>query len=277
VEGRREPLRLWNLKTGAVRSQSYVASGAQALALSRDARYAVTAGADKVIRLWETSTGKELQQFRGHAGPVLTVALSEDGARVLSGGADKTVRVWDARTGKELHRYAGHEGAVTCVTFSPDGRYAASGSMDKTLCLWQVQRGAGNQPAQGTPEPKGKKQPVDQQNELSAGGRFVRQDQLIQNGPRDTVRRNMYARTYTIHFQAGKTYQIDMVSNQIDPYLRLEDVAGRQLAEDDDGGGFPNARISFSCRQTGNYRIVCTTFDPNQVGAFALTVREARP
>jgi WD40 repeat protein len=274
VAGRREPLRMWNLKTGKMRALSFVASGPQTLALSRDARHALSAGADKVIRLWDTSSGKELCRLTGHDGAVLALALSADGSRILSGSADKTLRLWDTRTGKELRRYTDHEGPVTCVAFSRDGRHALSGSADKTLRLWQLQRGVAKKLDENSPEPKGEEQPANRAIDRPAEGSFKKQDQLTETDPKDTVRRNMHAKKHTVHFKAGKTYQIDMVSGAIDPYLRLEDANGRQLAEDDDGGGFPNARIIFDCQQGGVYRIICTSFNPNETGPFTLTVRE---
>ena len=45
---------------------------------------------------------------------------------------------------------------------------------------------------------------------------------------------------------AGKTYTIDMVSKQIDSYLRLEEASGKQLAEDDDSGGNLNAKLTLA-------------------------------
>jgi hypothetical protein len=100
---------------------------------------------------------------------------------------------------------------------------------------------------------------------------------LGQTDSRDTVRRNCRCKIHLLRMVAGKTYQIDMVTRTpgFDPYLRLEDAAGKQLAEDDDGGGFPNARIIFNCPETGNYRIICTSFMP-AVGGYALTVRDLR-
>jgi hypothetical protein len=144
-----------------------------------------------------------------------------------------------------------------------------SGSTDKTLCLWQLQRRVGSPQGKKGPGAKDKKQPVGQRNELPAGSRFEQQDRLTKDDPRDTVRTNMYCKRYPIHFKAGKTYQIDMVSNQgkpvvLDPYLRLEDA----------GGGFPNARIVFPCQKAGTYCIICTTFAPNTTGPYTLTVQE---
>ena len=55
--------------------------------------------------------------------------------------------------------------------------------------------------------------------------------------------------------------------------LRIfEDAAGKTLAQDDDGGGMRNARISFLAPSAGPYRIVVTTYRDREVGEFRLTV-----
>ena len=82
-------------------------------------------------------------------------------------------------------------------------------------------------------------------------------------------------KTHEVKLSAGFTYTIDMVSVEIDSYLILEDEKGNILAEDDDGGGFPNARIVFRAPEDGTYRIIATTFPPNQTGNYTLTVRES--
>jgi hypothetical protein len=99
-------------------------------------------------------------------------------------------------------------------------------------------------------------------------------DQLTAKNPKDTVRQNHHCKIHTIHFQAGKTYQIDMISGALDSYLRLEDADMKQLAQDDDGGGFPNARITFTCQKAGTYRIICTTFAPGETGPYTLKVAQ---
>jgi hypothetical protein len=73
---------------------------------------------------------------------------------------------------------------------------------------------------------------------------------------------------------AGKTYQIDLVSRAFDSFLRLEDESGKQLAFDDDGGGFPNARILFKAPKDGTYRIIATSYD-GKTGDYRLTARAA--
>jgi S1-C subfamily serine protease len=94
----------------------------------------------------------------------------------------------------------------------------------------------------------------------------------------DRQRPGRRARLHLLPLTAGKRYVIEMnqaPGSKLDPYLRLEDARGAVLAEDDDGGGFPNARIVFTAPRTEVYRLVLTTFNPNETGAFVLTVSEA--
>jgi hypothetical protein len=74
---------------------------------------------------------------------------------------------------------------------------------------------------------------------------------------------------------AGKTYVIDMVSKELDAYLRLENAEGRKLAENDDiQAGNQNSRIVFMPPQEGTYRIVATSFEQRGAGAYTLLIRE---
>jgi len=105
------------------------------------------------------------------------------------------------------------------------------------------------------------------------------EDQLTADDPQDTVRKGSHNKVHTFKMTAGKTYVIDMITRSpgFDPYLRLEDAAGKQLAEDDDGGGFPNARITFKAERGGEYKIIATTFGKGMTGKYLLTVRQASP
>jgi S1-C subfamily serine protease len=106
------------------------------------------------------------------------------------------------------------------------------------------------------------------------------QGQLSKTDPRDEVRPG-YRKTYNVRLKAGKTYVIEMRSDdasgllrRFDPYLRLEDARGDQLEEDDDSGGELNALIVFRAAADGEYKIIATTFDSSQTGKFTLTVKE---
>jgi hypothetical protein len=85
-------------------------------------------------------------------------------------------------------------------------------------------------------------------------------------------------KVHTVKLQEGKNYQIDMISSAFDSYLFLEDSAGKVLMQDDDSGGYPNARIIFRPTKTDTYRIVATTFElaapDRSPGPYSVTVVE---
>jgi WD40 repeat protein len=89
-----------------------------------------------VIRVWDTSTEREVVSLRGHTGPVLCAAWSPDGRRLASGGEGRVLRVWDVASGAELLSLRRHSGAIVGVAFSPDGNYLASASEDGMVRLW---------------------------------------------------------------------------------------------------------------------------------------------
>ncbi|MBY0525684.1 MAG: protein kinase [Gemmataceae bacterium] len=105
----------------------------------RDGSRIVSAGHDRLIKIWDTATGKELQTLQGHADVIHCLAASADGQRFASGSWDRTVKIWDA-DGQLLHALPAHTGIVIRVAFSADGRLLASVSGD-AVKLWDVATG----------------------------------------------------------------------------------------------------------------------------------------
>ncbi|MBM3992649.1 MAG: hypothetical protein FJ303_00605 [Planctomycetes bacterium] len=101
---------------------------------------------------------------------------------------------------------------------------------------------------------------------------FVVQGVLTPGDPLDRVRTSMFHVVHTYPMKKGTRYQIDLTS-QWDNYLRLENAQGVQLAQDDDGGGFPNARIIFDAPEDGWYRIIVTSYTPQASGPYTLRVK----
>jgi WD40 repeat protein len=47
------------------------------------------------VRLWNTTSGKELATLRSHTNAVKCVAYSPDGKMLASGSWDGTAKIWD--------------------------------------------------------------------------------------------------------------------------------------------------------------------------------------
>jgi WD40 repeat protein/formylglycine-generating enzyme required for sulfatase activity len=170
-------VRVWDLKEGTEAGQFPHGGGVNAVAFSPDGRHLLSAGWDKVVRLWDRETGKELKTLMGHTKPIsfvaflpntdeavsagedgtwlwdlktgndvrqfagISVAVAPDGLRLVTGDLEGVVRLWDVKTGAELHRFEGHKGFVSAVAFSPDGRRLLSCGEDKTVRLWDAETG----------------------------------------------------------------------------------------------------------------------------------------
>ena len=69
---------------------------------SPDEKRLATCGDDKIIKIWDTTSGHELLTLTGHTGSVRSGVFSPDGLQFASASLDGTVRVWTAATDAEL-------------------------------------------------------------------------------------------------------------------------------------------------------------------------------
>ncbi len=86
---------------------------------------------------------------------------------------------------------------------------------------------------------------------------------------------------YDLSALAGERVVLEMRttsdSERTDPVLVILDAQGTVVAEDDDGGGYPNARIEFDVPADGDYTVVATVFDETTYGSFTLEVSDVLP
>ena len=107
------------------------------LAFTPDGKELVSSSsADRIIRVWEPETGKELRKLSGHGGGVNGISLSGDGKVLASASQDNTLRLWDLATGKELSPQDGHQGAALGVAFVNDGKQVITAGRDNTVRVW---------------------------------------------------------------------------------------------------------------------------------------------
>ena len=111
----------------------------QDVALSNDARFALTGSWDGTMRLWDLDAGKTVRRFVGHTKDVMSVSFSADNRQIISGSRDKTIKLWNI-LGECKYTFEGHDEWVSAVRFSPDASKAlfVSGSWDKTAKVWDT-------------------------------------------------------------------------------------------------------------------------------------------
>lgn len=85
------------------------------LDLSADGTRLATAGGDRLARVWEASSGRELAALEGHTAQVLSVAFNTNATQLATGGADKHLKIFDIATREKVVTPADHLAGVSVV------------------------------------------------------------------------------------------------------------------------------------------------------------------
>lgn len=78
---------------------------------------------------------------------------------------------------------------------------------------------------------------------------------------------------YSFDAQAGTAIEIQMASQDIDPYLILIGPDNVEVAQDDDGGGDTTAKIIATLPKNGTYRVIANSYQGQEFGAYTLQAR----
>jgi WD40 repeat protein/uncharacterized caspase-like protein len=125
------------------------------IAFTPDGKYLVSAGTDKVVRVWDWRAGRTVRTIRGESGPgsegaIYAMALSPNGRWLAVGGwmtpsgSTKNddvgdIRLYDFETGELKALLKGHQDVVFALAFSSDSKLLISGGADFRAVIWNVE------------------------------------------------------------------------------------------------------------------------------------------
>jgi len=91
----------WDTKEMKVIKELKFDAPAYSVSRHPDGKTFVWGGIDNLLHVVEYESGKQLEEYKGHFGPVHCVRYSPDGEIYASGSEDGTVRLWQTRVGIE--------------------------------------------------------------------------------------------------------------------------------------------------------------------------------
>jgi len=98
----------------------------------------VSAGWDKLVKVWNLSNCKLRTNLVGHHDVVYTTTVSPDGSLCASGGKDGTAMLWDVNDGKHLYSLMDAGGTINALTFSPKN-YWLCAATDTSIKVWDLE------------------------------------------------------------------------------------------------------------------------------------------
>jgi HEAT repeat protein len=85
---------------------------------------------------------------------------------------------------------------------------------------------------------------------------------------------NKHYKSHSYPFENGYVYQLDLKSSDFDAYMYLRKKDGEVLLFDDDGGGYPNARLFYDPTRSEELEIWATTYENESFGRYTLEIRK---
>jgi len=99
----------------------------------------VSAGWDKLVKVWQLSNCKLRTNLIGHSGYINAVTVSPDGSLCASGGKDGVAMLWDLNEGKRLYSLPCEQGDIIhALCFSPN-RYWLCAATDMGIRIWDLE------------------------------------------------------------------------------------------------------------------------------------------
>lgn len=85
---------------------------------------------DTDVKVWDSETGKNIANLKGHKGSVYSIKMSNDGSFAMSVGTDKFIHIWDVRQRTSAYTIDGQMYSdMNDISFSTSPSLGGSGGL----------------------------------------------------------------------------------------------------------------------------------------------------
>ena len=98
--------------------------------IDKSLRRVALGGPTRIVRLFDTASGRQIQQMKRHTDWIMAVAFSPNGNYLATADRQGGLWLWEADTGLEVQDFPGHQQAITSLSWRADSKVLASCSED---------------------------------------------------------------------------------------------------------------------------------------------------
>ena len=110
-------------------------------AFSPDGKRILSVGVDGMLKLWDSSSGKELASVVvSQPQSVISAAFLPSGAQIVVGDQGGNIRLLDGLTGKQEKNLCSHP-SLNMLVVAPDGKRLITAGTDRTVRVWEIETG----------------------------------------------------------------------------------------------------------------------------------------
>lgn len=125
-----------SVKEGVLKGHAGKITG---IAFTNDEKFLVSGSKDKLIKIWDLDTRKQIWDIQAHLSKVTSVRLSPDMKYISSSSWDKTVKIWNYAERREEYKITSFTDKVLSLSFSPSGLYLSAGCRDTVIRIWNME------------------------------------------------------------------------------------------------------------------------------------------
>jgi WD40 repeat protein len=144
IPSRSGELIIWSVLDGTLAREIAAVHGdtVNAVRFSPDGQKLASAGADRMVRIFDAASGELLKTCGGHTAAGTGLAWHSGGGQLVSSGADQLLKLWDAQTGLptatmkgSTYQIGAYKREVTAVAFVGDSEQYVAACGDGTVRL----------------------------------------------------------------------------------------------------------------------------------------------
>lgn len=132
---------VWDIPSSSITKTFSTGSSLRTIDVDQSGRV-VSGGYDKILKMWDISTGQLAGKFPAVNAEIVTLSFSPDGKIIIVSTIDGAITIFDAVTRSVARTNTEKRSPAYSIVFSPDGKYFVTSHSDSSIALWNGRTGS---------------------------------------------------------------------------------------------------------------------------------------